>query len=376
MSEPVVPAELREQAADLWKYLDQLADSDPTAYKQFIAQQLEQRNATASQAPKPPPLFLPSPVFSLQTQQTRPAPAVVYVNFCQSTQVQPILLQSRQPATDDDIRIMSGLLIPLSVGKPRHSSSSSTEPLSSEDSRSGFDYSCLRALSATQPATSLPVVSGGSVRCDVYDVVLNPDTLQRASRSLPLLLAVVQVAWQHIQQDNAPCVLHPQYRAVQGVRYVGDRAPQQAEQQPRQPTKPGLAPQPAPIVLPTRTALAEQKEQVEQAEPLPELKTSRSTAAAPKAGKVLIEELDEVKQQPVWSEEYDAGRLTMSVQLPGVESMAELSVEMGARQVVVSGGAYELSVRLQRDVLEDTCAVKWSRKRHLLSINASVREDT
>ena len=295
----------------------------------------------------------------------------MYVNFCQSTQVQPILLQSKQPASDDDIRIMSGLLIPLSVGKPRHTTSSTTEPLSEEDRRGGFEYECLRALSAAQPATSLPTLSGSSKRCDVYDVVFHPDTLQRASHSLPLLLALIQLAWQHIQQDNPPCSLHAQYRPVQGVRYVGDRTPQQGEQ----PTKPTVAPQPAPIVLPSRTALAEQKEREEQpsdrADTLTELRTSTSAA---KPGRVLIEEVAEVRQAPVWEERYEAGRLSMGVQLPGVDSMAELSVEMSGRQVVVAGGVYELNVRLQHEVVEETCTVKWSRKKHVLSITASVKQ--
>ena len=44
------------------------------------------------------------------------------------------------------------------------------------------------------------------------------------------------------------------------------------------------------------------------------------------------------------------------------------------RQVVVVGGAYELNVRLQREVLDDTCTVKWSRKKHVLKITATVRE--
>ena len=378
MSGPVVPPELREHAADLWRYLDQLADSDPDAYKQFIAQQLQQRKSTSSQPPpRPPALFLPSPVFTLQTQQTRPTSRPVYVNFCQSTQVQPILLQNQQPANDDDIRIMSGLLIPLSVGKPRHTTSSTTEPLSDGDRRDAFDYECLRALAATQAATSLPAVSGSSVRCDVYDVVFHPSTLQHASHSLPLMLAVIQLAWQHIQQDDPPCTLHEQYRPVPGVRYVGDRAPQQTEKQ-QQSTKHTLAPQPKPIVLPSRTALAEQKEQEEQAastDTLTELKTTTAaTVPSAKAGKVLIEEVDEPRQRPVWEERYEAGRLCMSVQLPGVDSMSELNVEMSGRQVVVSGGVYELNVRLQREVLDDTCTVKWSRKKHLLSIAAAVKQ--
>ena len=378
MSEPVVPPEMREQAADLWRYLDQLADSDPDAYKQFIAQQIQQRKSTSSQPPRPPPLFLPSPVFTLQTQQTHPVSTAVYVNFCQSTQVQPILLQNKQPASDDDIRIMSGLLIPLSVGKPRHSTSKTTEPLSDEDKRGRFEYECLRALSVTQPATSLPTASSSSTRCDVYDVVFHPDTLQRASHSLPLLLAVIQVAWQHIQQDNSLCTLHAQYRPVQGVRYVGDRTPQQTERQHTQSTKPTLAPQPTPIVLPSRTALAEQKEQEEQAggsDTLTALKTSKPIeTATTKTGKLLIEEVDEQRQQPVWEERYEADRLCMSVQLPGVESMADLNVEMSGRQVVVTGGVYELNVRLQREVQEDTCTVKWSRKKHVLSITASLKQ--
>ena len=375
MSEPVVPVEMREQAADLWRYLDQLADSDPDAYKTFISQQLQQRKSPSAQPPRPPPLFLPSPVFTLQTQQTRPTATPVYVNVCQSTQVQPILLQSKQPASDDDIRVMSGLLIPLSVGKPRQTTSSTTEPVSEEDRRGGFDYDCLRALAATQPATSLPTVANGSVRCDVYDVVLHPHTLHHASHSLPLLLAVLQLAWQHIQQDNPPCTLHTQYRPVPGVRYIGDRTPQQTEQHPSQSTKTPLAPQPQPIVLPSRTALAEQKQQEEvgAVDTLTELRTAKPTTAAPRAGAVLIEEVDEPRRQPVWEERYEAGRLCASVQLPGVDSMAELSVEMGGRQLVVTGGVYELSVQLQREVLEDTCTVKWSRKKHVLSITAALK---
>ena len=379
MSGPVVPPELREQAADLWRYLEELADSDPDAYKQFISKQLQNRQPPTSQPPRPPPLFLPSPVFTLQTHQSRPAPTAVYVNFCQSTQVQPILLQNRQVASEDDIRIMSGLLIPLSVGKPRHSTTNTTEPLSEEDRRGGFDYDCLRALAATQPATSLPSVSGGSVRCDVYDVVFHPDTLQRASHSLPLILAIIQLAWQHIQDDNPPCTLHTQYRPVQGMRYVGDRTPQQTEQQNSHSAKPTVATQPKPIILPSRTALAEQKEQEVRADDsmdaLTELRTSTRPIAAPqKAGKVLIEEVNETRQQPLWEERYEAGRLCMTVQLPGVESMAELSVEMGGRQMIVTGGVYELNVRLQHEVLEDTCTVRWSRKRHTLSITAAVKQ--
>ena len=347
MSGPVVPPELREHAADLWRYLDQLADSDPDAYKNFISQQVHQRKSATSQPPRPPPLFLPSPVFTLQSQQTRPTPTPFYVNFCQSTQVQPILLQNKQPASEDDIRIMSGLLIPLSVGKPRHTASNATEPLSDEDRRGGFDYDCLRALSATQPATSLPAVTGSSVRCDVYDVVFHPDTLRHASHSLPLMLAAIQLAWQHIQQDNPPCTLHTQYRPLQGIRYIGDRTPQQTEpHHPTNPSNPIPTPTPIPITLPSRTALSNNHihptNQTDTTnpttDPLPELRTGRPTAPMV-SGRVLIEEVVEAREVPVWEEVYgEGGRLCMSVVLPGVERMEELSVEMSGRQVVVVGG--------------------------------------
>ena len=329
----------------------------------------------------------------LYGQQLQPAVCPVFINVCASSQVQPILLRhNKQPATADDIQIMSGLLIPLSVGKQRTETSDSSLPVTAAASSSSsvaFNYDCLRALTAALPSSlPPPPVPSPASPAHVYDVVFNPATLSAASRSLPLLLSLVQLCVSHIQEDHPAVGLHQQLIPVLGLRYRGRQQQQQSEQSAaaasKLQTKAASAAGSREIVLPaagkadTATAITELKLREEK-----ETDNRRGRAA----GRPLIEEVGEEEAQgaataagsgkavPQYEERYDdaAGEMQMDVLLPEVREMSEVSVELGERQLQLSSSAYALTVRLQRAVDEDSCVAKWSRKRRRLTLKARLR---
>ena len=375
---PSLPAGLEAEAAHLWQFLDQLAESDPAGYKSFIEHKMQEREEAALQSDtrttsSSSPLFLPSPVFVLYAHQTRPNPLPVYINVCQSTQVQPILLRhSQQPASADDIQTLSHLLIPLSVGKQRTDSSNLTQPLPPSPfpspSPSSFDYTCLRALAAASPAPpSLPPPpssSSPSSPCHLYDVVFHPSTLSYASRSLPLLLSLTQLCLSHIQQDNPSITLQP-HSIPLPLLYRGPPQHQQSAPPPKR-TPPPTAP-PA-IVLPRRGEVRKQEEEGGLAD-LRVKEKGKGGKEGGKAGKVLIEEVS-AKAVPAYREVVEGSQVVVEVDLPDVESVDEVTVEMSGSLLVLDSAGYALTLKLQQAVQENSIRAKWNGKKHTLKLTA------
>ena len=386
---PSIPPGLEAEVSHLWQFLDQLADSDPAAYKSFIEHKMQERKESlhsntrrlTSSRSSSPPLFLPSPVFVLYTQQVRPRPFPVYINVCQSTQVQPILLRhTQQPASADDIQTLSHLLIPLSVGKQRTDSSNLSQPLPPSppsphsSSPSPFDYTCLRALAAAAPAPSLippppaSTSSSHSSPCHLYDVVFHPSTLNYASHSLPLLLSLTQLCLSHIQQDSPSLTLHPQCIPLP-LLYRGPLQPQQSAT-PIPPPTPTPRPTPAPIILPKRGEVGGGEASTNA---LPELRVKgEGKAGAGGKGRedaVLIEEVS-AKVVPVYREVVEGSTVVVEVELPGVSDVSEVTVEMSGRLLVLDSAGYSLTLRLREAVHEDSIRAKWSSKKRTLKLSA------
>ena len=374
---PPIPPGLEAEAAHLWQFLDQLAESDPTAYKAFIEQKMQESKASKSSSSSSPPstssssppLFLPTPTFVLYTQQLQPKQMPVFLNVCQSTQVQPILLRNnRQPASADDLRTLSHLLIPLSVGRQRLETTDASEPLPSPlpSTPTSFEYSSLRALASAAPSPDLPPAPSlsPSSPAHVYDVVFHPSTLVAASRSLPLLLALVQLCQSHIAQDHPGVRLHTQVQPLP-LLYRGRPQAQQAAGKPKQPPPP----QPS-IVLP-------QRGEAQDGEGLKELRLKaegmKEEKAAGRASKPLIEEVS-AKAVPRYAETVDGDRVVVDVWLPGVVAMEELTLEMDGRVFALDSAGYALTLRLKAAVQEATIAAKWSAAKHRLRMTAQRAE--
>ena len=284
--------------------------------------------------------------------------------------MQPILLRhNRQPASADDIKTLSHLLIPLSVGRQRVETTDVNQPLPSPlpTGPTAFDYSALRALASASPASDLPPAPtlSTSTPGHLYDVVFHPSTLLSASRSLPLLSALVQLCQSHIAQDHPGVQLHPQVLPLP-LLYKG--RPQAQKGEAKGPKPPPSSSKPA-IVLPTRGAVAE----VGQVEGLKELRVNKEgvkeVAAVVKASKPLIEEVS-AKAVPEYTETVEEERVVVEVRLPGVVAMDELSVEMNGTVLVLESAAYALTLRLKAEVDEATISAKWSAAKQKLKMTA------
>lgn len=178
--------DLKVHADAMWKMLDELASSDPDAYKQFIATQMEQMQAEQARKDESAALFTPQPAFVLYTPQTtgKGAPRIVHINICASAQIPPLQTKDRQPATGREP--MADVLIPLSVGALKQAT----------DARLG----------------------------DVWtsDVVFNPAVLARAAADMSFKLFCLELALQHLEQDEK-VQLHRAYKLLppDQQKYVG-----------------------------------------------------------------------------------------------------------------------------------------------------------
>ena len=183
-------AELSQHAEHMWKFLDEMAESDPEGYKKFIAQQMQEVAEEKKKKAETEAMFTPTPAFVIYTRQTSPSPErTVYLNICSSPQVPGLQTKARQPAKGDEP--MSEILIPLSVG----------------------------AISEQEHQGKKVFTS---------DVVFHPSVIQRSTTDLTFKLFMLELALQHLEEDEK-VVLHRGYKFESpSVKYIGSSgAPRQ-----------------------------------------------------------------------------------------------------------------------------------------------------
>lgn len=177
------PAELKTHADHMWRFLDELAESDPAAYKKFIADQMAELESEKKRKVETEALFTPKPAFVIYTRQLKPVERTVYINICSSPQVPPLQTKDRQPARGDEN--MGDILIPLSVGRF----------VDTKDS------------------------SGKEVT--ISDCVFHPSVIERSTTDLTFKLFMLELCLQHLEEDEK-CTLHRGYKFESPSRkYVG-----------------------------------------------------------------------------------------------------------------------------------------------------------
>jgi len=177
------PADIRQHADHMWKFLDELAESDPDAYKKFIAQQMAEMEEEKKKRAETEAMFTPQPAFAIVTQQVQPQPSrEVFINLCTSNAVPPLQTKDHKPARGDEP--LQDILVPISVGRIQQ-----------------------------QP-------HGGK---DVWtsDIVFNPKVMERAHREMGFKLFLLELSMQHLEEDEK-IRLHRGYKFLPANQpYIG-----------------------------------------------------------------------------------------------------------------------------------------------------------
>jgi len=390
--------ELFSQAQHLWKFLDSLAESDPEAYKEFINKQVKERKdlklkQKTSSEEENSPFFIPSPLFVLQCFNTAnnnsSSPQSLIINICISSQVEPILTQQRQPASNDEIRAMHGLLIPLSISTQKKLFHAQIERKTENSAENLKDFNSdilnvLQSLPQCQPKfPSLTLHNNNDSKKEFslgFDVVFNPSTMIQASQSLSLLLTVLNVAFEHIVKDNPNIRLHEQFRIINGIIYIGERTKQKSRTEEKtssstsanksSTTESNTSSSPInKIILPTSSLINKEEEAKHE---IPILKTSVEPNKRP-----LIEEIDSSPSLITTTPEYfidnnvNNDKLIIRVLLPDIDSIDSLDVELTDNLLNISGDGILLNLSLPCLVDGDNSQAKWIKKKHELKITAT-----
>ncbi len=317
------PTELRQHADHLWKFLDELAQSDPDGYKKFLAGQMDEMAAEKAKQAETEAMFTPVPQFALATRQTtgKGSPRTLYINICSSPQVPGLQTKDRKPAKGNEP--LSDVLIPLSVG----------------------------AIKADKDAAQ-----GGEVFTS--DVVFNPAVTTRAlGGDMGFKLFLLELALQHVEQDES-VTLHRGYKLLP-VAYVGGINGKPAQQRTeaeiareqfiskmkteREEKLKNMATKngPGEVLMPSRAKTAQAQREYEDTETIKELKlrpepaVPAASAASGKGGaagaptsavkkKVLIEDLtpDEGVEESLKQEKEAAAAAAAAAKAPSTAAVA------------------------------------------------------
>lgn len=195
------PAELKQHADHMWRFLDDLASSDPEGYKSFMASQMQEMAAEKAKAAETEALFTPQPAFVIYTRQTSGAKGgerTVYINLCTSPQIPPLQTKDQKGPADPLERDMNRILIPLSVGAIK----------SDTDKQRGEVWTA--------------------------DIVFNPAVMSRAlsGGDMAFKMFCIELALQHLEQDEK-CTLHRAYKLIPPTEatYIGGGAAGRPAQQ-------------------------------------------------------------------------------------------------------------------------------------------------
>lgn len=254
----------------MWRFLDELAQSDPEGYKKFIDQQMAEIAAEKKKQADTEALFTPQPAFAIYTRQTKPKESerTIYINICASNQIPPLQTKDRKPARGDES--LDAVLIPLSLTR----------------------------LQSTTDMSGVGVTT--------TDVVFHPNVIARAEKDMGFKLFMIELALQHIEADEK-ITLHRAYKFESSRTYVGpSNKPQQQKTESEIEREKFLATMRKdreekiksmktsagqPIVMPSLAKQTAAKQQYEE-ESLKELKLRPDqTTAKGEKKKVLIEDI-------------------------------------------------------------------------------------
>mmetsp|Transcript_29340 Transcript_29340/g.57574 ORF Transcript_29340/g.57574 Transcript_29340/m.57574 type:complete len:445 (+) Transcript_29340:58-1392(+) len=256
---------MKMHAEHMWKFLDELADSDPEAYKDYIKKQ-QQEMIKEKKKRQEKKMFLPEPAFCVETARVDVSNSLPhFINICQHKKCPVIQDQAGKPAKPREA--LSKIVIPLSVGLKKQQ-------------------------------------KDGSKDIIVFDVCFHPETIQRSQEDMSFKMFMLELAFQHVEEDNK-LKLHRGYKTCQFI-YKGKREQPQMTEEGLAEAKKEVAKKkaaakkgqksPAPeIIMPFGKAAAK----LEEEDDIGELRLSKDVPKRAAGGKPLIEEVcEEEGSQP------------------------------------------------------------------------------
>lgn len=367
---------IRAQADHIWKFLDELAQSDPKAYDEYIKNQMKMKKSMPEEEAQKN-TFTPTPVMVIHTQTSQHQP--VYVNITSSNELQPPLLKDSNPHKQAPPSTpLSQLIIPLSVGIARPLTKERTNISQSQKCKYPFKY--LKLLS--ESSKPLPASATSLIEPIVVDVTFHPSVFENWAQQpldkAPDLLgsqnhySILSLALYHIQEDHK-LKLDRTYTIDPEYVYVGAVLQQETEshQKSRQGSlKPEVK---KDIILPS---MLNEKDTAPSITKL-KLSTEDKPETTNEKKSVLIEVVSEENVKPIkphYTLEKLNGELIVEIHLPTISSSSDATVDITSNSVICSAPGYDLRLSLEQQIDETKSAAKWIKRKHILRIVAPLQQ--
>ncbi|XP_062873143.1 PIH1 domain-containing protein 2 [Trichomycterus rosablanca] len=318
MESPSSQSAAMEQVNNFWSILDDLAQNDPGAYKGFIERQMRDREEYFSP---------PQPHTCIRANVQKPEEGILYVNICGWKRV-PTPTSPNKP-------------VPVCGGR-------------------------------------LEMVAEQKENYHVVEVAFNPDVLQRAEKDRHEMEQIYHLVHNFVQQQHKLSL--SQHFTVIKTKLKGS-----IQDVKRRLMSPGLnkpsnlnqQSEPASSLLQQICSL-----RMEETTEDPNIQLNVGQEQ-PTARPALIEVLSSTEtvqpQQPkhrltVNSHSNDsARRLKLHVQLPGVNSVSQCQLSISQDDVLLEvEDTYHLHLQFPEPVSEETCHATFNKKKHTLTVTASV----
>eukprot|EP00128_Syssomonas_multiformis_P018796 Colp12_sorted_trinity150504_noHs@30402 len=304
---------LMQDAQKIWEMLDELADSDPDAYKRFMEKQLKQgKEAFKALAP-------PTPGFAFETRQKAGARSRVFINAC----AHPRILEP-EPGKD---------VIPLKL----------TDSRQEKDEKGSY------------------IVLEAMLNANVVKKALNDDVFKE-----DLIVMLLDCAGNALK-----CQMDTSYKFLD-VKFKGDPRIL-AQESGKFQTKP----QPSGSGEPFKDLLSNIKTKEDSESDGPSILNTATQPAPNSGKKCqIIEIAAQSATVPEYSVSKDEqGRIVFKVVLPDVKSVGEVELDVSESDLrLVVPAKYEMLAPLPAKVDDTAAKARFNKTTHTLSVTLPIKE--